>query len=436
MPDLPDRVPNGAATTPRIGSLCSGYAGLDHAVQAVIGGELTWVADPDPGATAILAHHHPDVPNLGDITTVDWATVPPVDVLAMGFPCQDVSVAGQRAGLLEGNRSGVWRHCARAISELNPELVVIENVPGLLSSPADGDVEPCPWCLGDTGSEPPLRALGAVLADLAALGFDAEWTSLRASEVGACHQRNRVFIVAWPAHAEGAGLEERREGRPARGDGGVVPDTTGVGWGEGRPEPAGQQGRLGVACGGGAVAADTAGERHGDAGTAGVGGLPSAAVAGGASVVADAEDVGFSRGGQHGDGGPDLRTLVASVASDADRELGDQRGDAASGEAPGGGASAVGCGCDRAPWGRYAAAVHRWEQVTGRAAPSPVDERGRLAPAFVEFLMGLAEGHVTAVPNLSRNAQLKALGNGVVPQQAEAALRLLLARAFPAASAA
>lgn len=74
--------------------------------------------------------------------------------------------------------------------------------------------------------------------------------------------------------------------------------------------------------------------------------------------------------------------------------------------------------------------------MTGRAAPSPVDERGRLAPAFVEFLMGLAEGHVTAVPGLSRNAQLKALGNGVVPQQAEAALRLLLARTSSAATAA
>ena len=135
-------------------------------------------------------------------------------------------------------------------------------------------------------------------------------------------------------------------------------------------------------------------------------------------------------GGQHGSGGLDLRTAVAAVAvADADGEPRDQRRHPAPGETQGGGASAVGCGCDRAPWGRYASAVHRWEQVIGRAAPSPVDGRGRLSPAFVEFLMGLSEGHVTAVPGLSRNAQLKALGNGVVPAQAAAALRLLTARA-------
>ena len=206
---------------PRIGSLCTGYGGLDEAVRQVEGGELVWVADNDPGAEKILAHHLPDVPNLGDITVVDWGQVPPVDILTMGFPCQDVSVAGLRAGMLVGNRSGLWFHCARAIAALNPSLVVIENVPGLLAARADGDVEPCSWCLGDGGGEPPLRALGAVLGDLAGLGFDAEWESLPASDVGCCHKRNRVFIRAWPvawaAHATGQGLEDGREGRSARG---------------------------------------------------------------------------------------------------------------------------------------------------------------------------------------------------------------------------
>ncbi|MFE3220259.1 hypothetical protein [Streptomyces antimycoticus] len=78
-------------------------------------------------------------------------------------------------------------------------------------------------------------------------------------------------------------------------------------------------------------------------------------------------------------------------------------------------------------WGPYAAAVKRWEELT-RPAPRPVDQRGRLNPALVEWLMGLPDGHVTAVPDLSRVAQLKALGNGVVPQQVAAALRLLLDR--------
>ncbi|MGW2397098.1 hypothetical protein ACWCYY_11150 [Kitasatospora sp. NPDC001664] len=75
-------------------------------------------------------------------------------------------------------------------------------------------------------------------------------------------------------------------------------------------------------------------------------------------------------------------------------------------------------------WGPYGPAIARWERVT-RPAPEPTDERGRLAPRFVEWIMGVGEGHVTAVPGLSRSAQLTALGNGVVPQQAATALQLL-----------
>lgn len=387
---------------PRIGSVCTGYGGLDEAVQQVYGGELVWVADNDPGAAAILAHHHPDIPNLGDITAVNWTDVPPVDVLTMGFPCQDVSVAGQRAGLLEGNRSGLWRHCARAINELNPDLVVIENVPGLLSSPADSDVEPCTWCLGDADGEPPLRALGAVLGDLAVLGRDAEWVSVPASGVGACHHRRRVFILAWPvawaAHATGQGLEDGREGRPARG---AAPAAHANGDAV-REQPVPDAGRRSTALAGLART----------------------------EAPADPAHVGRQRGGQHGDGGPDLRTTISALAAaDADREPRLERRNPAPGETAGGGASAVDCGCDRAPWGRYAPAIHRWEQVTGRAAPVPVDERGRLAVPFVEWMQGLEEGRVTGVPGLSRKAMLKALGNGVVSLQAVAALPLLHARA-------
>ncbi len=86
-------------------------------------------------------------------------------------------------------------------------------------------------------------------------------------------------------------------------------------------------------------------------------------------------------------------------------------------------------------WGPYAAAVERWEELT-RPAPRPVDHRGRLNPALVEWLMGLPDGHVIAVPDLSRVAQLRALGNGVVPQQATTALRLLLDRVSAMAAAA
>lgn len=202
---------NSADDGPRIGSLCTGYGGLDEAVQQVFGGRTVWHADPGPGATAILAHHWPDVPNLGDISAVDWQQAEQVDVLTAGFPCQDVSRAGKRAGLKPGTRSGLWHEVARAIDNLNPDLVVIENVRGILSEDGHGNVEPCPWCVGDRGDEPVLRALGVVLGDLADLGFDAEWVGVPASAIGAAHERWREFIIAWPAaaHAGGTGLEVR-----------------------------------------------------------------------------------------------------------------------------------------------------------------------------------------------------------------------------------
>ncbi|MEV6681393.1 hypothetical protein AB0N09_31655 [Streptomyces erythrochromogenes] len=140
----------------------------------------------------------------------------------------------------------------------------------------------------------------------------------------------------------------------------------------------------------------------------------------------------------HGDGGPDLRTAVSLLPTpqaserSASRETAEERA-AAGHQAYLSHVMTSLTRSEPAPqeggthWGPYAAAVERWEALT-RPAPRPVDEQGRLSPAFVEWLMGLADGHVTTVPGLSRGARLKALGNGVVPQQAAAALRLLLDR--------
>lgn len=187
----------------KIGSLFSGYGGLDLAVSEVTGGEVVWHCEWDEAPSKILAAHWPDVPNYKDVSTVDWSQVEPVDVLTGGFPCQDVSLAGSRRGLKDGTRSGLWSEFARAIGVLNPGLVVIENVRGLLSASAGGDVEPCAWCLGDDAGESHLRALGAVLGDLADLGFDARWQGVRAADAGAPHNRFRVFIVAYPSNSHG-----------------------------------------------------------------------------------------------------------------------------------------------------------------------------------------------------------------------------------------
>ena len=345
----------------RYGSLFSGYGGLDLGVQSVIGGETAWFVEFDKAPSRILAHHWPGVPNLGDITTVDWSTVEPVDVLTGGFPCQDVSHAGRRAGLIrdgEGRtRSGLWGHMLRAVDELRPALVVAENVRGLLSARADSDVEPCPWCMGDASGEPDMRALGAVLADLADVGYDAAWYGLRAADVGAAHGRFRVFIFAWPADAEGD-TWRHGDGRPADGPRGAIAGCVTL-----LPTPQ----------------------------------LPSAV---------------------------QLLPTPTAVTRDRSPEEIERR------HGPGGERGSRGRNLDDVSrWGDYGPAIARWEHVIGRAAPAPTEPgpkgNPRLSPAFVEWLMGLPAGHVTDV-GITRNEQLKALGNGVVPQQAAAATRAFL----------
>lgn len=402
-----------------VGSLCTGYGGLDLAVHSVLGGELAWVADTDPGAAAILGHRFPGVPNLGDINQVNWLAVTDVDVLTAGFPCQDVSCAGARKGLRAGTRTGVWSRVATAIDVLRPSLVVLENVRGLLSAGADSDMEFCPWCLGETGDEHALRASGAVLGDLADLGFNAEWAVVSAASAGAPHRRERVFILAWPAEdADGAARGERRvaapgqaaRGRP-RADAGrpggarAAADTGSRGRGPGEPElrtgqPDAARGALADTAGGGQPARD----RTGNGRSATLGPEEVGRPGHRSDAPADANGRGFPELAER-DGGP-----LAGV----DRAFGNDP---------------LGRVLD---WGPYGGAIARWESALGRSAPQPTvpgKTAERLNPAFVEWMQGLPGGWVTDVPGLSRNAMLKALGNGVVPQQAELALRLLLDRA-------
>ena len=181
-----DRPLKSPTTQLRVGSLFSGYGGLDLAVEEVFGARKIWFSEIDQAVARVYSGHWPDAPNLGDITAIDWSTVPPVDILCGGFPCQDVSTVGKMAGLKPGTRSGLWAHMATAIDALQPEWVVIENVRGLLSAPAiranlEGDeheqrnpadatpddatprgVEPGPWHLEENAPRP-LRAAGAVM---------------------------------------------------------------------------------------------------------------------------------------------------------------------------------------------------------------------------------------------------------------------------------
>ena len=146
----------------------------------------------------MLEARFPGVPNFHDVSKVDWANVEPVDILTGGFPCQDLSLAGKRAGMKEGTRSNLWTEFYKAITIIKPRMVVIENVRGLLSATADNGMEYSEEDLGIINGRPVIRALGAVLGDLADIGYDAKWTGVRASDAGAPHNRFRIFIVAHP----------------------------------------------------------------------------------------------------------------------------------------------------------------------------------------------------------------------------------------------
>jgi DNA (cytosine-5)-methyltransferase 1 len=381
----------------RIGSLFSGYGGLDMAVMAVLGGTVAWHSEIDKAASKILEHHWPDVPNLGDIAAVDWSQVGPVDVLTGGFPCQDVSHAGKRAGLRPDTRSGLWSQMAYAVDQLRPALVVIENVRGLLSAPAHSDVEPCPICLGD-GPDGALRALGAVLGDLAELGYDARWCGVRAADAGAPHGRFRVFVVAHAGSGPLAGTAAAGDGLPVtpqRGDGPVA-DTARVQsqWAIRSGDPSGRPEASYRDCRSAAPHPTRDGRHEGWPEPARVVGGPDAAEPGEAAADADRD-------------GQQAVWRVDTQRRDPDRR---DRADTA--------------------WGDYEPAIRRWEHILGRPAPAPtgIGDKGqpKLSARFVEWMQGLPDGWVTDVPGVSWNDALKALGNGVVPQQAELAMRWLL----------
>lgn len=434
-----------------LASACSGFGGLDLAVEAVLGpARHLWHAEYDPGdpeknpknwnpywKAPILAAHWPGVPNLGDLSQVNWPKVSRPDVLTAGFPCTDISCAGRQAGMGAGTRSGVWSHIAAALAVLRPRLVVIENVEALLSTDAqrttdgtDGHLEPGPAGLGNGADRPVLRALGAVLGDLATLGFDAEWASVAASDVGACHRRRRVFILAWPADSEGVGQWYAR----AQGGGGVASTAVSGGVGADRlnllPTPAARLGdERGMPSAGLAADRYDSGRRNLEDAVAL---LPTPTARDGDGRGEGSHDywdrkreAGWAKGLPLGAAVTLLPTPMSTDAKGARNATSGRTDPKASTQTNGWTLSDVAYS-DR--WGRYAPAIRRWEHTLGRPAPEPTEAgtkgQPRLSPSFVEFLMGLPNGWVT--DHVGRNAALMALGDGVVPQQAAYALRLLL----------
>lgn len=184
-----------------IGSLFTGYGGLDMAVRMALdpAARVAWTSDVELGPCRLAEVRWPGVPNLGDITQVDWSEVEPVDIICGGSPCQDLSLAGRRAGMASGTRSGLWESMFEAIKTLHPRLVVWENVRGALTSGSFSLVEFEQGLLGERADGSSLRAAGRVVGDLASIGYDAQWRVARASDVGAPHQRERIFLTGHPA---------------------------------------------------------------------------------------------------------------------------------------------------------------------------------------------------------------------------------------------
>ena len=166
---------------PTVGSLFAGIGGFDLAFERE-GYDVAWQVEIDSYCQRVLEKHWPDVPRYDDVRDCGLHNLEPVDVIAGGFPCQDLSVAGKQEGL-GGERSALWWQMHRIIGELRPRFAVVENVPNLFN-----------------------RGFDRVCGSLAEIGYDAEWHVISAADVGAPHLRKRVWLVA---HTSRALLEER-----------------------------------------------------------------------------------------------------------------------------------------------------------------------------------------------------------------------------------
>lgn len=179
------------------GSLFAGIGGIDLGFERA-GLQCKWQVEIDAYAQKVLAKHWPNVRRHDDVRTWPQPDTEYVDIIAGGFPCQDISYAGKGAGL-EGERSGLFYEVMRIVSDLGPRIVVLENVAALLT-----------------------RGLDSVLGSLASLGYDAEWHCVPAAAVGAPHKRDRVFIVAYAnsdelkggSHANGRATASELSGVP------------------------------------------------------------------------------------------------------------------------------------------------------------------------------------------------------------------------------
>jgi DNA (cytosine-5)-methyltransferase 1 len=324
------------------------------AAEAFFGATTLWVSDVDPDASTVLARRFPGAPNLGDLKALRWDDVPPVDVLTAGYPCQPFSQAGLRRG--HHDERHLWPHIRDGIEALRPKAVLLENVRGHLRLGA-----------------------GQVISDLAHLGYVGRWEVVRASDAGACHRRERLFILGWqyrgptPPHTGSLGAQlHRGRGVMVGPQGGPCHEGRG-GDHEGGPSPGDRPPSHRPSAGG-----------RGDRGRLeeGVVLLPTPL----ANETGRAPEAHMAM----------RRRMGRATPTSLPAALGLVEG-----------------------WGPYRPAVERWAALFG-PAPPPVYE-----PMTVEWMMGLPRGWVSDM--VAPRRALKLLGNGVMPQQALHALHRLTA---------
>jgi len=178
----------------KILDLFSGIGGFSYAAERIVGGyKTTQFVEIDPYCQSVLRKNFPNTPIHDDIKTFT-AKKGQFDVLTAGFPCQDLSVAGRQAGIGEGTRSGLFYEIIRLLGEIQPKFVLFENVRNLLSHEK-----------GATFQE--------ILFQIAKAGYDAEWSVISAKDLGGCHKRERIWIIAYPFSN---GIQSRLQGSVLR----------------------------------------------------------------------------------------------------------------------------------------------------------------------------------------------------------------------------
>ncbi|MEM8695238.1 MAG: DNA (cytosine-5-)-methyltransferase, partial [Pseudomonadota bacterium] len=176
----------------RVLDLFSGIGGFSLGLERTGGFKTVAFCEIEDFPRRILKKHWPEVPIYEDVRTLKADEVD-ADVITAGFPCQDISVAGRKSGI-DAARSGLWSEVVRLVGEIRPAFLIVENVANLLAGP----------------SAFPGRWAGRVFGDLAELGYDAEWENIPASALGAPHNRERVWIIAYPYSKRSSGCRDIR----------------------------------------------------------------------------------------------------------------------------------------------------------------------------------------------------------------------------------